>query len=134
MSQRASHTPIELPFNQPKPSRKTRKNSQKNSLRRKNGRNLGRSNSERDPSLQRRLVGEKSRTQAKHSHTVSMGFGKKFEWQNAFKCKYTSQILTQIFRQTILSKSFCKNVLILLCPLLSYAPELGISFAVCCKP
>ena len=29
---RASHTPIELPFNQPKSSRKTRKNSQKNSL------------------------------------------------------------------------------------------------------
>ena len=32
MSQRASHTPIELPLNQPKPSRKTRKNSQKNGI------------------------------------------------------------------------------------------------------
>ena len=32
MSQRASHTPIELPLNQPKPSRKTRKNSHKNSV------------------------------------------------------------------------------------------------------
>ena len=29
MSQRASHAPIELPLNQPKPSRKTRENSQK---------------------------------------------------------------------------------------------------------
>ena len=32
MSQRASNAPIELPPNQPKPSRKTRKNFQKNSL------------------------------------------------------------------------------------------------------
>ena len=32
MSQRASHTTIELPLNQPQASRKTRKNSQKNSL------------------------------------------------------------------------------------------------------
>ena len=32
MSQRASHTPIDLPLNQPKPSRKTRKNSHKNSM------------------------------------------------------------------------------------------------------
>ena len=31
----ASHTPIELPLNQPKPSRKTRKNSQKNSMQEK---------------------------------------------------------------------------------------------------
>ena len=35
MSQRASHAPIELPLNQPKPSRKIRKNSQKNSLKEK---------------------------------------------------------------------------------------------------
>ena len=35
MSQRASHAPIELPLNQPKPSRKTRKNSQKNSMQEK---------------------------------------------------------------------------------------------------
>ena len=35
MSQRPSHTPIELPLNQPKPSRKTRKNSQKNSMQEK---------------------------------------------------------------------------------------------------
>ena len=37
---------------------------------RKNGRNLGRSNSVRDPLLQRRLVKERSRTQAKHSNTT----------------------------------------------------------------
>ena len=30
MPQRASHTPVELPLNHPKPSRKTTKNSQKN--------------------------------------------------------------------------------------------------------
>ena len=35
MSQRASHAPIELALNQPKPSRKTRKNSQKNSMQEK---------------------------------------------------------------------------------------------------
>ena len=66
--QSVSHTAIELPLNQPKPSRKTRKN--------KNGRNLRRSNSVRGPLLQRRLVKERSRTQAKHSHAsrkVPMG-------------------------------------------------------------
>ena len=35
MSQRASHTSIEFPLNEPNPSRKTRKNSQKNSLQEK---------------------------------------------------------------------------------------------------
>ena len=62
-----TYTPLELLLNQPKPSRKTRKNSQENSSIR-NGGNFGRSSSMRDPDLQRWLVTQRCRPEAKHSH------------------------------------------------------------------